>query len=242
MWRDHDSLCLQVAELDAYAGQIRVDADSLRESLNEVEVSQGMLSDTVDSVHYGLVQLGGYANHSDLTAEGRRQMFAQERGNLVASRTMGSGRYLQVVRHSTRGVATAGEDTDEHMEEQPESEDEMQEDPTVDGDINNTPYGNLIAGLRDEINAALRREHFRDAAEFQNVVLYVLDNMNAGNLAENSGCRTNVIREVCTRIESFVPRYERLVPQVAVRLRILAHNSLQTPEYEVKIQRERQMR
>ena len=66
-------LCLQVAELDAYAGRIRTDADSLqgaatelRSDLNQMEVSQGMLSDSVDSIHYGL--LGGFTRHSDLSA------------------------------------------------------------------------------------------------------------------------------------------------------------------------------
>ena len=61
-------------------------------------------------------------------------MHTQERGNLLAERIMGFQRYLQVVRHSARGVATAGEDADERMEN-PELEEEEENDPTADGDM-----------------------------------------------------------------------------------------------------------
>ena len=88
LWRDHDNLGLQLAELDAYAGRVRTDSDSLqgvatqlRSDLNEMEVSQGMLSDTIDSTVYGLVGRGGFTRHSDLSPDERRHMYAQERGN-----------------------------------------------------------------------------------------------------------------------------------------------------------------
>ena len=38
----------------------------------------------------------------------------------------------------------------------------------------------LVDGTRDELNNALRTEHYRDAREMQNMVLLVLDNLNCG--------------------------------------------------------------
>ena len=62
------------------------------------------------------VELGGFTRHSDLIPDQRRHMYAQERGNLIASRTMGSQRYLNVIRQSNQGIA-GGEDTDEHIQD-----------------------------------------------------------------------------------------------------------------------------
>ena len=228
LWQDHDNLCLQVAELDAYAGRIRTDADSLqgaatelRSEWDQMEVSQNMLSDSVDSIHYGLVELGGFTRHSELSAAERRHMYAQEQGNLVAARTMGSQRYLylQVVRQSNRGVA-GGEDTDERMEDMESEQDEEAEDLPVGPDAADGHFDHLIRGIRDEINVALQRHHYRDAADLQGVVLY--DNLNAGNLSASSPQRGNIVQEICFRLESMAPRYEILVPQVAVRLRMNA--------------------
>ena len=78
--------------------------------------------------------------------------------------------------------------------------------------------------FQTEINVALQRGHFRDAAELQQVVLYVLDNLNVGESFNTSPQRANIVQEICFRLDSMAPRYELSVPQVAVRLRILANN------------------
>ena len=70
--------------------------------------------------------------------------------------------------------------------ENPELEEEEENDPTADGDLNDGEYGSLFHGLREEVNAVLRREPFRDAADFQQVVLYVGYNSNARKLSTNS--------------------------------------------------------
>ena len=100
---EHWNLCLQVAELDTYAGDIRsktrelqTTAAQLRNDVASVETNQGMLSDMVDSIHFRLVEMGGYARLSELSPEQRRHMYTQERGNLSASRTMGQQKFLQV--------------------------------------------------------------------------------------------------------------------------------------------------
>jgi len=118
----HDQLCLQVAQLDQYAGEIRNDCDALqrtaaklRENMVEIETQQMMVSDTTDGVHYASIQMGGFVSTTELTPAQRRHMYQQESGNLIASRVMGQQRFLQVVRHQNQG-STAGQDTDETME------------------------------------------------------------------------------------------------------------------------------
>ena len=71
----HEHLCLQVAELDTYAGGVRTDCDQmirnaerLRQNMIRLENQQEMVSDGMDSLHYAVVEMGGYVRHSDLTA------------------------------------------------------------------------------------------------------------------------------------------------------------------------------
>ena len=71
------------------------------------------------------------------------------------------------------------------MEERAESE-EQEDDPPVApvaaGDQEG-PTTALVVGVREEINHALARNHFRDAAEIQHLVLLLLDNLNVGTWA-----------------------------------------------------------
>ena len=141
---------------------------------------------------------------------------------------MGSQRYLNVVRQSNRGIKHYwGEDADERMEDMESEADEEGHDPAVEAPADaatDAHFEQLIHGIRDEINVALQRGHFHDAAELQQVVFYILDNLNAGNLSAANPQRGNIVQEICFRLESMAPRYEILVPQVAVRLRMLANN------------------
>ena len=117
----HDQLCLQVAQLDQHAGEVRNDCDALqrtaaelRENMVEIETQQMMVSDTTDGVHYALIQMGGFVSTTELTPAQRRHMCQQKSGNLIASRVMGQQGFLQVVRHQNQG-STAGQDTDKTM-------------------------------------------------------------------------------------------------------------------------------
>jgi hypothetical protein len=116
MWEGHENLCLQVAELDAYAGGIRTDCNRLQRNMAELEQNQEMISDGTDAIHYAVVEMGGYVSMSELTAEKRRHMYVQERGNMVAANTVGQQQYLQVIRQQNHGFAV-GQDTDVRMEE-----------------------------------------------------------------------------------------------------------------------------
>ena len=81
VWNGHQQLCPQVAELDAYAGAIRTDCNELQNQtadvwrgLSELEEAQVMVSDGTDSIHYGLVEMGGYVRLTELNPDQRRHM------------------------------------------------------------------------------------------------------------------------------------------------------------------------
>jgi hypothetical protein len=102
--------------------------------------------------------MGGYVRMTDLNPE------------LVAANVMDQQRYLQTIRQQIRGYA-AGQDTDERVEEegeQMESESDQEADDPMIADNHAGLWAHLVDSLREEINNALRREHFRDASELQN--------------------------------------------------------------------------
>ena len=227
LWKvdeNHNQLCLQVAELDQYAGEIRNDCNQLqretaelRENFVELEQQQMMVNDTTDGVHFALVEMGGFVSLTEMTADQRRHMYQQETGNLLASRVMGRQRFLQVVRHQNQGIA-AGQDTDETMEHGEEEEPENDPvSPMVENDQEG-PITTVVVALRNEINHALARSHFRDAAEIQHLVLVLLDNLNAGNMSRTTE-RNNALNEVANRLESIAPRHQIMTPELANRLR-----------------------
>ena len=72
---------------------------NLRRTVHELESNQEMLSDGHDELHHGLVMLGGFTSHSTLTTDQRQHMYSVERANMLASRTMGAGRYMATVFH-----------------------------------------------------------------------------------------------------------------------------------------------
>ena len=177
-----------------------------------------MISDGTDAMDFEIVEMGGYVRHSELSPTQRRSMYTEERGNLLASRVMGQQRYLRVIRQQNIG-AVAGQDTDEQMDENRESESEVGEDLIpVDG---SGPWTNMVEELRRELNEALSNKHFRDAKELQMVVLIVLDNLTAGNLRVAQQ-RNAILNEFAGRIESMMPRHRFFTPAVADRFTVLA--------------------
>jgi hypothetical protein len=180
-----------------------------------LENQQEMVSDGTDSLHYAVVELGGYVRHSDLTAQQRSHMYTQERGNMVAANAMGQQRYLQVIRQQSRGFAI-GEDTDMEVNEGGESEmDPDAMDPAV-GAESEGPWTPLITMFRGEINTALSMENFRDASELQRIVLIILDNLNSGNFRINSS-RNAILNEISNRLMSLMPRTRAWNSSVADR-------------------------
>ena len=111
-------------------------------------------------------------------------MYSVERANMLASRTMGAGRYMATLFHQTRGL-TGGDDTDMTEAGAPASasshERAESEEPTSDPCVRlAAPMGSLTqihATLRGELNGGLAREAFSDAHEIQNCIL-LLSSMN----------------------------------------------------------------
>ena len=225
-----ETSCKRLAELGAYAGGIRTDCDKvirnserLRQNVIRLENQQEMVSDSADSLHYDVVEMGGCVRHSELTADQRRHMYVQERGNMVAANTMGQQRYLQVIREQNHGFAV-GQDTDVRLEEgeqNGESEDDSNAyDPAVAA-AGEGPWTALINMFREEINSALSVENFRDASELQRIVLIVLDNLNAGNFRVDAA-RNAILNGISNRLMSLMPRTRALNPAVADRYNVYA--------------------
>ena len=190
-----------------------------RRELTEVEQAQEMVSDGTDAIHYGLVEMGGFVRMTELTPAQRRHMYTQERGNMLTARVMGQQRFLHTIRQQNQGIAD-GQDTDANMAmeegEQGESEqDDDAADPTVQ-DGSDGPWSLLVNQIRDELNGALRLEHYRDAREMQNLVLLVLDNLNCGNFRVEAA-RNRILNEVADRFDSMAPRHHILAPAVSQR-------------------------
>ena len=115
---DAGHLALQVANADTTIGEHmaaipRLDSriDSMGECIGETQQNMGMLSDAVDGIHYGLVELGGFAQHRSLTLSQRRHMFTVEQANRVAMSALGHSQYMSTIRQQSRGYVHAGEDT-----------------------------------------------------------------------------------------------------------------------------------
>ena len=140
----YDHLYTQHAILDSAHNQIQNPYEALqkkhddlndlvnifRRALHELEGNQVMLSDQLERVHYGLVMLGGYSNHSDLNPQQRQHVYNVERANLIAARTMGANRFMPTVLQQNR-ASGVGEDTDmgDLTREEAESERPLAEDP-----------------------------------------------------------------------------------------------------------------
>ena len=82
-----DKLCRELNEGQAEVRRLRVAYD-------ELNGQQEMLCDSIESVQWGVIHLGGYTYFDTLTPEQRARMYSVERGNLIAARTMGMQQYL----------------------------------------------------------------------------------------------------------------------------------------------------
>eukprot|EP00435_Cladocopium_sp_Y103_P047825 s1599_g14.t1 len=190
---------MQVAQDDTMIGQRMEAIPQLQQSLahlreQSTEYSQHieMLSDSVDGIYFGLVQLGGFALHRELTPQARRRMFEIERGNVVAMNAMGSAQYLSVVRQQSRGYAVMGDNTDPIVEqdqgEGAEKSESEEEDELLNPDRDpSTRAGELTTTVDDlsaELNEALAAEDWQDAAEIPRTSLMVLDNIYTNGMSD----------------------------------------------------------
>ena len=139
-----------------------------------------MVSDYSESVHHGLVELGGFTRLTDLTPDERRCMYNAERANLVSRNTMGADYYMRCVRQQFGGGRGQNTDGDEAMESESDSQAEdppMAQSAGSEDRPSSSPTGmvNLQDDLVTQLNAALARESFRDAAIIQHLMMDLLD-------------------------------------------------------------------
>jgi len=168
-----------------------------------------MVSDYSESVHHGLVELGGFTRVTDLTAEERRGLYATERANLVARNAMGSNYYLRGIRQQFHGSAT-GDNTDnpendESMHGESAEEEAPVNDPYVSGgsaSSTSRPIGVsvIMNDLTTQLNNALAREHWRDASVLQHLMMDLLD-LTYQNGYDNAERRNRYMEHLIQRFE-----------------------------------------
>ena len=82
------------------------------------------------SIHYGLVEVGGFRRHHELTPDQNRHMYATERANLTSFHVMGGDRCMRLVNQHSTGIHAAVDTTDQGEQEQGE-ESEMEVDDAL---------------------------------------------------------------------------------------------------------------
>eukprot|EP00435_Cladocopium_sp_Y103_P065517 s1089_g27.t1 len=228
---DYGHLALQVAETDSTIGehmhlipQVNQSVAQLREQTIEHDQHLHMMADSVDGIHYGLVQLGGYVQYNDLTPPQRRRMYEIERGNIVALNAMGQQQYLSTIRQQSRGYVRAGEDTHQ-PEEDDISMDESAEEENIEADAPVDPnatgasasitgsgqpgeWTTIVDDLRAQLNEGLAQAEYADAADIQRSVLLILDNHPHGGMADPA-TRSRVFHGLCANFASMALRAER---------------------------------
>ena len=188
--REQYHLSMQSAELDTAFGEIRNSQNNFGQTLldhgnrltrceyglGETARDLDFVQDYSSSIHYGLVEIGGFRRFGELTPDQNRAMYLRERGNMVSFNVMGGERYLRLTSQQATGVHAHADTTDERAvgtemenEEEAESEHPME----MDQDINTREH--LVNRLRELLHYALSHEEFRDGASIQQLVMLVLD-------------------------------------------------------------------
>ena len=170
MEREHYHLGVQVAELDGactdYSGRLISAEFGLGETARDLE----FLQDYASSIHYGLVEVGGFRRYNELTADQNRHMYATERANLTSFHVMGGDRYMRLVNQHSTGIHAAVDTTDQGEQEQGE-ESEMEVDDAID--VHTREH--VVNRLRNLLNECLALHEHSDAAAVQQLVLMALD-------------------------------------------------------------------
>ena len=149
----------------------------LRVTYGELNGQQEMLCDSIESVQWGVIHLGGYTYFDTLTQEQRARMYSVESGNLISARTMGMQQYLNTIRQANRGVDLAAEDTEMALVEGGESE-VATNDPEVNLAAPISDYNQVPSTFQSELYEALMRSN-ADVTDFQNLLLQMLNLVNS---------------------------------------------------------------
>lgn len=156
-------LCREIQECQAGLRRAQQTHAELRGELE-------MMCDSVENVQWGLIHMGGYTHFHTMDTAQRQQMYTTEGANLIAARTMGMQRYLNVVRSQNTGVVSGGDDIDMANAEGAEPE-APEHDSVVDPNEGN--LSTVAQTFRNEVNSCLQREALHDAASFQHALIHV---------------------------------------------------------------------
>ena len=150
----------------------------LRAHVNQYEMETTMMEDLITTVHYGLVEHGGFVRFATLSRQQRESMLVQERANMVLH-NMQQRAPDNTVAPAGSNLSRSMEDAmepNEQGEEERQTEDEAMEtvevevEPEREGDLTK-----LLRNLRCIINRSLEESRFEDAAEVQTLVLAALE-------------------------------------------------------------------
>ena len=96
----------------------------IRDEVQTVSNEASMVHDYASGLHYAIVENGGFLrNGPGLSHQQWVHLTTLERGNLVASRVLGSAEYLRIVRQGY-GAQRQADDTDEAMDDGDDREEE----------------------------------------------------------------------------------------------------------------------
>jgi hypothetical protein len=161
-----DKLCNEL-------GECQTNVRRLPAAYEELNGQHEMLCDSVESV-----ELGSYSSrwiylfrhaHSRAKSE-------VERGNLIASMTMGKQKYLSAIRQANRGVDFSGEDTDMLQGEGGESETAVN-----DPEVSVAPASDcsqVFETFQNELYEALMRRTNADVNDLQNLLMQLVSLLN----------------------------------------------------------------
>ena len=206
---------LQQAQTDTFMGAERERVDDVQRHVRRVDNDMrafmdrnmnemSVMEDSIDTVRFGLVEIGGFVRHSELSREQRNQMMIQERANMLShDRTQRAPDTTDALPSSASAAAPSSSMPGSMSTAIPSSsvaapaalppgdpmlgEEAEEESPTDDdmGGANETPaderpLSNLMRNMRRLQNGALATERFDDAAEMQTAVLAVLESTAMG--------------------------------------------------------------
>ena len=209
-----DKLCRELNECQAEVRRLRVAYD-------ELNGKQEMLCDSIESVQWGVIHLGGYTYFETLTPEQRARMYSVERGNLIAARMVGMEQYLNTIRQANRGVDLAAEDTEMALAEGGEPE-IATNDPEVNLAAPASDYSQVSSTFQSELYEALMRRSSADVTDFQNLPLQLLNLLN-GHQPVPRDLKIQYFTAAADRLQLMANRQPETSQTVADRYREYSH-------------------
>ena len=182
-----DSLRREVSFLDGQLSEFSSVVRRFREDLYEFSAVHERLAEQVEMQHVGMVRLGGFSPFQMLSIDQRQQVFARERRNMMAYRSVGPDQFMATVLHQDRLLGLRSDFTVVGgvgaRLDYPRGESPAENHPLIEfndvGDGSGLPQDVLWAIARNklqiELYNCLVREDFATARLFQQTLLFFID-------------------------------------------------------------------